>query len=98
MPEPFQLAGDALHQHAEAAKQQYLEEEERKRKAQAAFKVCPTLLYDVLVVLDSCHLIPHHLSTCASRDQVSGFEAGSCLSALLSCSSCLAKIPLLHLC
>jgi len=39
VPEPFQLPGDALHQHAEAAKQQYLEEEEQKRKAQAAFKV-----------------------------------------------------------
>ncbi len=39
MPEPFQLPGDALHQHAEATKQQYLEEEEQKRKAQAAFKV-----------------------------------------------------------
>lgn len=38
VPEPFQLPGDALHQHAEAAKQQYLEEEEQKRKAQAAFK------------------------------------------------------------
>ena len=40
VPEPFQLPGDALHQQAEAAKQQYLEEEEFKRKAQAAFKVC----------------------------------------------------------
>jgi len=39
VPEPFQLPGDAVHQHAEAAKQQYLEEEEQKRKAQAAFKV-----------------------------------------------------------
>ncbi|DBA82837.1 hypothetical protein WJX77_000693 [Trebouxia sp. C0004] len=41
VPEPFQLPGDALHQHAEAAKQQYLEEEEQKRKAQAAFKAQP---------------------------------------------------------
>lgn len=39
VPQPFQLPGDAVHQHAEAAKQHYLEEEEQKRKAQAAFKV-----------------------------------------------------------
>ena len=44
VPEPFQLPGDALHQQAEAAKQHYLEEEELKRKAQAAFKVCAALL------------------------------------------------------
>ncbi|KAL0037418.1 hypothetical protein WJX79_007009 [Trebouxia sp. C0005] len=41
VPEPFQLPGDALHHHAEAVKQQYLEEEEQKRKAQAAFKAQP---------------------------------------------------------
>ena len=39
VPEPFQLPGEALHLQAEAAKQQYLEDEEAKRKAQAAFKV-----------------------------------------------------------
>ena len=48
VPEPFHLAGDALHQHAEAAKQQYLEEEEQKRKAQAAFKVCDALVLSAL--------------------------------------------------
>lgn len=53
VPEPFQLAGDALHQHAEAAKQQYLEEEEQKRKAQAAFKVGIALFYDVPAVQGS---------------------------------------------
>ena len=40
VPEPFRLAGEALHQHAETVKQQYLNDEEQKRKAQAAFKVC----------------------------------------------------------
>ncbi|KAL3160020.1 hypothetical protein ABBQ38_010406 [Trebouxia sp. C0009 RCD-2024] len=50
VPEPFQLAGDALHQHAEAAKQQYLEAEEQKRKAQAAFKAQPVKVGQPLAI------------------------------------------------
>lgn len=55
VPEPFQLAGDALHQHAEAAKQQYLEEEEQKRKAQAAFKVSSCVC---------CYISPTAMTAC----------------------------------
>ncbi len=78
VPEPFQLPGDALHQHAEAAKQQYLEEEEQKRKDQAAFKVCSCVLTD-------CHAAINTNSNQTSRGSV---YASNMLQYAYMCMSC----------